>query len=72
MDHDLKSGEYLTFVYDGNHTFEVTVYGCLGSKETRAVAQMVELSDSDSEEEDQETAMDVDDDGFSSGEEQDT
>ncbi|CAF2133096.1 unnamed protein product [Brassica napus] len=26
-DHELKHGEFLTFVYDGSHTFEVSVFG---------------------------------------------
>ncbi|XP_006401912.2 B3 domain-containing protein REM20 isoform X2 [Eutrema salsugineum] len=38
-EHELKDGEYLTFVYDGECTFEVSVYGRWGCKETRAVMQ---------------------------------
>ncbi|XP_013603807.1 PREDICTED: B3 domain-containing protein REM20-like [Brassica oleracea var. oleracea] len=50
-DHELKDGEFLTFVYDGHPTFEVRVFGHSRCKETRAVVETVELSDSDDEEE---------------------
>ncbi|CAN7060851.1 unnamed protein product [Brassica oleracea var. botrytis] len=50
-DHELKDGEFLTFVYDGHPTFEVSVFGHSRCKETRAVVETVELSDSDDEEE---------------------
>ncbi|ESQ45158.1 hypothetical protein EUTSA_v10010633mg [Eutrema salsugineum] len=53
-DHDLKDGEFLTFVYDGYHTFEVSVYDGLGCKETRAVTEAVELSDADSDSDEEE------------------
>ncbi|KAL1195812.1 B3 domain-containing protein REM20 [Cardamine amara subsp. amara] len=48
-DHELKDGEFLTFVYDGKRNFEVSVYGRWGCKETRAEAETIELPDSDSE-----------------------
>ncbi|KAH0864908.1 hypothetical protein HID58_082119 [Brassica napus] len=50
-DHELKDGVFLTFVYDGHPTFEVSVFGHSRCKETRAVVETVELSDSDDEEE---------------------
>lgn len=63
VDHGLVDGEFLTFVYDGHRTFEVSVFGRLGCKETRAVAETIELSGSSSDsEEDEEPSMDVDDD----------
>ncbi|ESQ39550.1 hypothetical protein EUTSA_v10000999mg [Eutrema salsugineum] len=55
-DHDLKNGEFLTFVYDGYNTFEVSVYNRWGSKETRAVKETVEISDTESEEEEEAVA----------------
>ncbi|XP_010413387.1 PREDICTED: B3 domain-containing protein REM20-like isoform X2 [Camelina sativa] len=62
QDHELVDGEFLTFVYDGNRTFEVSVFGRLGCKETRAEAETLELSgsSSDDSEEDEEPSMDVD------------
>lgn len=49
-EHELENGEFLTFVYDGSRTFEVSVYGRMGCKVTRAVAvPTIELVDSDSE-----------------------
>ncbi|CAH8353144.1 unnamed protein product [Eruca vesicaria subsp. sativa] len=60
-DHELKDGEFLTFVYDGHHTFEVSVFGHSGFKETRAVVETVELSDSD-ENEEQDSSIDADSD----------
>lgn len=66
-EHNLKNGEFMTFVYDARRTFEVSVYGRCCCKETRAVADVVELSDSEEEEE---TSMDTDDElGFSEDEE---
>ncbi|KAJ0255287.1 B3 domain-containing protein REM20 [Hirschfeldia incana] len=50
-DHELKDGEFLTFVYDGSHTFEVSVFGRSGCKEMRAVVETVNLSDANSDEE---------------------
>ncbi|KAG2319233.1 hypothetical protein Bca52824_012446 [Brassica carinata] len=49
-DHKLKDGEFLTFVYDGSHTFEI-----------RAVVETVNLSDanSDEEEDDDEVSQSV-------------
>ncbi|CAA7046288.1 unnamed protein product [Microthlaspi erraticum] len=49
-DHELTDGEFLTFVYDGSRTFEVSVYNRMGCKVTRALAvPTIELTDSDSE-----------------------
>ncbi|XP_010426969.1 PREDICTED: B3 domain-containing protein REM20-like [Camelina sativa] len=61
-DHELVDGEFLTFVYDGNRTFEVSVFGRLGCKETRAEAETIEVSgsSSDSEEDEEEPSTDVD------------
>ena len=50
-DHKLKDGEFLTFVYDGSHTFEVSVFGLSGCKEIGAVVETVNLSDANSDEE---------------------
>ncbi|KAJ0241586.1 B3 DNA binding domain-containing protein [Hirschfeldia incana] len=64
-DHELKDGEFLTFVYDGHHTFEVSVYGHCGCKETRAVVETVEISDdddSDENEKEEDSSMDADSD----------
>ncbi|CAF2047220.1 B3 domain-containing protein REM20 [Brassica rapa] len=60
-DHELKDGEFLTFVYDGHHTFEVSVFGHGRCKETRAVVETVDLSDSGEEEEEEDSS--VEDDG---------
>lgn len=63
-DHELVDGEFLTFVYDGCHTFEVSVFPRSGVKVTRAVAQTIILSDSDSdayEEEEEDTNFGEDD-----------
>ncbi|KAJ0261826.1 B3 DNA binding domain-containing protein [Hirschfeldia incana] len=62
-DHELKDGEFLTFVYDGSRTFEVSVFGRSGCKEMRAVVETVNLSDGNSdkeEEEDSSVAADSD------------
>lgn len=63
-DHELKNGEFMTFVYDGHRTFEVSVFERFGFKETRAEIQAIQLSDShsDSVVEDEEDSSDVDDD----------
>ena len=53
-DHELKDGEFLTFVYDGSHTFEVSVFGRSECKEIRAVVETVNLSDANSDEEEEE------------------
>ncbi|CAN7015971.1 hypothetical protein IGI04_013818 [Brassica rapa subsp. trilocularis] len=53
-DHELKHGEFLTFVYDGSHTFEVSVFGRSECKEIRAVVETVNLSDANSDEEEEE------------------
>ncbi|CAN6929854.1 unnamed protein product [Brassica oleracea] len=53
-DHELKDGEFLTFVYDGSHTFEVSVFGRSGCKEIRAEVETVELSDANSDKEEEE------------------
>ncbi|CAA7058002.1 unnamed protein product [Microthlaspi erraticum] len=62
-DHELVDGEFMTFVYDGYHTFEVSVFARSGVKVTRAVAKTISLSDSDSEayeeeEEEEDTSVD--------------
>ncbi|KAG7560700.1 DNA-binding pseudobarrel domain superfamily [Arabidopsis thaliana x Arabidopsis arenosa] len=61
-DHELKNGEFMTFVYDGHRTFEVSVFERFGFKETRAEIQAIQLSDShsDSVVEDEEDSSDVD------------
>ncbi|KAL0673667.1 hypothetical protein Bca4012_001648 [Brassica carinata] len=64
-DHELKDGEFLTFVYDGSHTFEVSVFGRSGCKEMRAVVETVNLSDANSDEEEEEGD---DDPSFDAGE----
>ncbi|KAG7581606.1 DNA-binding pseudobarrel domain superfamily [Arabidopsis suecica] len=63
-DQELKNGEFMTFVYDGHRTFEVSVFERFGFKETRAEIQAIQLSDShsDSVVEDEEDSSDVDDD----------
>lgn len=61
-EHELKDGEFLTFVYDGHHTFEVSVYGHCGCKETRAVVETVEVSDDDSDGSEEEEDSSADDD----------
>ncbi|KAL0714307.1 hypothetical protein Bca4012_021286 [Brassica carinata] len=66
-DHELKDGEFLTFVYDGHHTFEVSVFGHSGCKETRAVVETVEISDDSDENEEEDSSMNDD-----SDEEEDT
>ncbi|CAN8288744.1 unnamed protein product [Cochlearia groenlandica] len=43
-DHSLVDGEYLTFVYDSHHTFEVSVYDRSTCKETRAVEEEEDTS----------------------------
>ncbi|CAN8279108.1 unnamed protein product [Cochlearia groenlandica] len=63
-DHSLVDGEFLTFVYDGHRTFEVSVFGRFGCKETRAAVPVIELSDSveeeeGEEEEEEDTSMNV-------------
>lgn len=64
-DHELVDGEFLTFVYDGYHTFEVSVFARSRVKVSRAVAQTISLSDSDSasdayeEEEEEETSQSI-------------
>ncbi|CAH2064241.1 unnamed protein product [Thlaspi arvense] len=59
-DHDLQDGEFLTFVYDGHRTFEVSVYARDGCKEIRAAVETVELSDADSSSEEDEEDPSVD------------
>ena len=53
-DHELKDGEFLTFAYDGSHTFEVSVFGRSGCKEIRAEVETVEFSDANSDKEEEE------------------
>ncbi|KAJ4866307.1 B3 domain-containing protein REM20 [Raphanus sativus] len=68
-DHELKDGEFLTFVYDGFHTFEVSVFGLSGCKEIRAAVESVNLSDVDSDKKEEEEEGDDDDDpSFDAGE----
>ncbi|CAL9243975.1 unnamed protein product, partial [Arabidopsis halleri] len=59
-DHELKNGEFMTFVYDGHRTFEVSVLERFGCKETRAEIQAIQLSDSDFVVEDKEDSSDSD------------
>ncbi|VVB05997.1 unnamed protein product [Arabis nemorensis] len=66
-EHNLQSGEFLTFVYDGHRTFEVSIFGRSCCKETRAVAEMVELSES---EEVEEISMDDADDALAFSDDQ--
>uniref|UniRef100_A0A1J3HF64 B3 domain-containing protein REM20 n=1 Tax=Noccaea caerulescens TaxID=107243 RepID=A0A1J3HF64_NOCCA len=69
-EHELEDGEFLTFVYDGSRTFEVSVYGRMGCKVTRAVAvPTIELIDSDSESHEEEEEDDDDDSSFHENEE---
>nr|CAB67638.1 putative protein [Arabidopsis thaliana] len=60
-EHELKNGEFMTFVYDGHRTFEVSVFDRWGSKEVRAEIQAIPLSDSDSDSvvEDEKDSTDV-------------
>lgn len=44
-DNQLKEGEFLTFVFDGHKSYEVSIYGRGDCKETRAVIQVEEISD---------------------------
>ncbi|KAG2276385.1 hypothetical protein Bca52824_058940 [Brassica carinata] len=53
-DHEFKDGEFLTFVYDGSHTFEVSIFGRSGCKEIRAAVETVNLSDVDSDKKEEE------------------
>ncbi|KAG7576236.1 B3 DNA binding domain [Arabidopsis thaliana x Arabidopsis arenosa] len=48
-DNELKDGEFLTFVFDGHRSYEVSIYGRGDCKETRAVIQVEEISDDDTE-----------------------
>ncbi|EFH58710.1 transcriptional factor B3 family protein [Arabidopsis lyrata subsp. lyrata] len=48
-DNELKDGEFLTFVFDGHKSYEVSIYGRGDCKETRAVIQVEEISDDDTE-----------------------
>ncbi|CAH2064236.1 unnamed protein product [Thlaspi arvense] len=71
-DHDLQDGEFLTFVYDGYSTFEVSVYARDGCKEIRAAVDTVELPDADSssEEDEEDTSVDGSDGDISISEEE--
>lgn len=42
-EHELKNGEFMTFVYDGHRTFEVSVFDRWGSKEVRAEIQAIQI-----------------------------
>ncbi|AAF30315.1 hypothetical protein [Arabidopsis thaliana] len=44
-DNELKDGEFLTFVFDGYKSYEVSIYGRGSCKETRAVVHVEEISD---------------------------
>ncbi|KFK30083.1 hypothetical protein AALP_AA7G214300 [Arabis alpina] len=44
-DNLLKSGDLLTFVYDGKRVFEVSIFGAGGTKEKRAIAEVVDIED---------------------------
>ncbi|KAJ0235374.1 B3 DNA binding domain-containing protein [Hirschfeldia incana] len=41
-DNDLVDGDFLTFVYNGDNVFEVSIYGLDGCKQARAVAEVDE------------------------------
>ncbi|CAH8301213.1 unnamed protein product [Eruca vesicaria subsp. sativa] len=55
-DNALVDGDFMTFVYNGDNIFEVSIYGLDGCKETRAVAEV-----EDEEEEDSICALSSDD-----------
>ena len=48
-DYALVDGDFMTFVYNGDNIFKVSIYGLDGCKQARAVA---EVKDDDEEEED--------------------
>ncbi|XP_018462062.2 B3 domain-containing protein At4g34400-like isoform X2 [Raphanus sativus] len=53
-DNDLVDGDFMTFVYNGDNVFEVSIYGLDGCKQARAVA---ELEDDEEEEEEEEDSI---------------
>ncbi|KAJ0243242.1 B3 DNA binding domain-containing protein [Hirschfeldia incana] len=57
-DNDLVDGDFMTFVYNGDNVFEVSIYGLDGCKQARAVA---EVEDDDDEKEDSICALSSDD-----------
>ncbi|CAL9239483.1 unnamed protein product [Arabidopsis halleri] len=66
-DHELKNGEFMTFVYDGHRTFEVSVLERFGCKETRAEIQAIQLSDFAVEDKEDSSDDDDDDDDVFAG-----
>ncbi|KAL0739420.1 hypothetical protein Bca4012_015630 [Brassica carinata] len=44
-DNSLNDGEFLTFVYNGDNVFEVTIYGLSGCKEIRAVTEVEDVEE---------------------------
>ncbi|KAF8064713.1 hypothetical protein N665_1172s0010 [Sinapis alba] len=60
-DNALVDGDFMTFVYNGDNVFEVSIYGLDGCKQARAVAE-VEDEDEEEEEEDSICALSSDDD----------
>ncbi|KAG5399849.1 hypothetical protein IGI04_014456 [Brassica rapa subsp. trilocularis] len=52
-DYALVDGDFMTFVYNGDNIFKVSIYGLDGCKQARAVA---EVKDDDEEEEDKDTS----------------
>ncbi|CAN8308623.1 unnamed protein product [Cochlearia groenlandica] len=47
-DNALKDGDFLTFVYDGDNVFEVSVYGHDSCKETRAFNEVEDVEEEES------------------------
>ncbi|XP_056863066.1 B3 domain-containing protein At4g34400-like isoform X2 [Raphanus sativus] len=56
-DNDLVDGDFMTFVYNGDNVFEVSIYGLDGCKQARAVAEL----EDDEEKEDSICALSTDD-----------
>ncbi|CAH2076784.1 unnamed protein product [Thlaspi arvense] len=44
-DNSLTSGDFMTFVYNGDRIFEVSIYGADGCKEVRAVAEVEDVEE---------------------------
>ncbi|CAH8329616.1 unnamed protein product [Eruca vesicaria subsp. sativa] len=44
-DNSLNDGDFLTFVYNGDNIFEVSIYGLDGCKEIRAVTDVVDVGE---------------------------
>ncbi|WZY87805.1 hypothetical protein YC2023_044540 [Brassica napus] len=55
-DYALVDGDFMTFVYNGDNIFKVSIYGLDGCKQARAVA---EVKDDDEEEEDRKSKGEV-------------